>query len=359
MEKRAVLLLNLGSPDSTSVPDVRRYLREFLMDGRVLDAPYLIRWFIVHLGILPRRPKKSAEAYRSIWTERGSPLLATSADFKEQLAPLVDLPLYLGMRYGNPSTRSQVEQMVADGIEEVLIFPLYPHYAMSSYESALVCATDAIRELAPSMTWEVVQPFYRDPGYIECLIDEARPWLQQDYDHLLFSFHGVPERHMKKGDPSHAHCLSCADCCERAHPAHATCYRHQCLETVRHFVAAAGIPEGKYSVSFQSRLGRDPWLRPYTDLRLQKLPEQGVKKLLVLCPAFVTDCLETLEEIAEEGKELFMEAGGSTFHQIPCLNLNPRWIAWVADLVRSYASKPSKTTPLIPAEAARFGLPAR
>lgn len=347
MPKKGVLLLNLGSPDSTSVSDVRKYLREFLMDPRVLDAPGLIRWIIVNLFILPTRPKKSAEAYASIWSEDGSPLIVVSEQYAEAVEKKVSIPVYLGMRYGSPTTASQVDAMIRDGIEEVLIFPLYPHYAMSSYESALVCATDLIKAKAPEMEYRVVNPFYQDEGYIDCLMDQSLPYLDKGYDHVLFSFHGVPERHLVKGDPSHSHCLFREGCCEREHPAHATCYRHQCLATVRAFVEKAGIPADKYSVSFQSRLGRDPWLQPYTDKVLELLPSRGVKKLLVMCPAFVTDCLETLEEISEEGQEIFLEAGGESFEQIPCLNLNEKWVEYSAKIVNDFAAAEPMETPLI------------
>lgn len=347
MNKKGVLLLNLGSPDSTSAPDVRRYLKEFLMDERVLDAPAWIRWMVVNLFILPTRPKRSAEAYARVWTKEGSPLVAVSEQFAQLIGEKVSLPVYLGMRYGNPSTESQIEKMLKDGIEEVLIFPLYPHYAMSSYESALVCATEAMKKLTPLMQYRVVNPFYQEPGYVECLVDQSGEYLAQDYDHLLFSFHGIPERHLIQSDPSHGHCLSKAGCCERDHPAHHTCYRHQCFQTVRKFVERAGIPEGKYSVSFQSRLGRDPWLRPYTDHVLAEMPKKGIKRLLVMSPAFVTDCLETLEEIAMEGKDTFMEAGGESFSQIPCLNLNPKWVEFAANQVLVFEKSPEPLNPLI------------
>ena len=347
MAKKAVLLLNLGSPDSTEVADVRRYLSQFLMDERVIDVKKWVRWMIVNLFILPSRPKESAEAYKSIWLKEGSPLIVTSEKFADLLRAQIDVPVYLGMRYGNPSTEGQVRQMKKDGIDEVLIFPLYPHYAMSSYESALVCATEALKSIAPEMDYEVVNPFYDEEDYIECLIDAARPYLIEEYDHLLFSFHGIPEKHLVKGDPSHSHCLSKEGCCERPHPAHATCYRHQCLETVRRFVNQANIPASKYSVSFQSRLGKDPWLQPYTDKTLEALPGRGVKKLLVICPAFVTDCLETLEEIAMEGKESFIEAGGERFHQIPCLNLNKKWVDFAASKVHHFTKKWKRAEALV------------
>lgn len=329
MGKPAVLLLNLGSPDSPSVADVRRYLKAFLLDGRVLDAPWPIRQLVVRLLILPTRPKRSAEAYASVWTDEGSPLIVTSKRQQALLAEALNLPVELAMRYGNPDVRSAVARLKAAEVTDLFIMPLYPHYAMSSYETAVVDAMAAVRDLAPELRTSLLQPYYRDDDYIAALVASAQPYLEQSHDLLLFSFHGIPVRHLRKTDPSHAHCDT-PDCCERCHPAHATCYRHQCLQTVKAFVKLAGIEAGRYRVSFQSRLGREPWLEPYTDHVLEALPGEGIKKLLVICPAFVTDCLETLEEIAMEGKESFIEAGGESFEQIPCLNEHPAWIEMLA-----------------------------
>lgn len=340
MSKQGVLLINLGSPDSTSVPDVRRYLREFLMDGRVIDVPFPIRWAIVHLAILPFRPKQSAHAYESIWSPEGSPLVVTSRNVAKALRERLgaDIPLELAMRYQNPSIENAVRKLKDRGVTELLVLPLFPHYAMSSFETAAVRAREVAVKLAPEMSVTVAPPYYNDPEYIAALVESARSHLDGGYDKLLFSFHGIPERHLRKGDPTRCHCLKAPDCCNVPSPAHATCYRAQCFATVRAFVAAAGVPEGKYSVSFQSRLGSDPWLQPYTDKELERFGHEGVGKILVICPAFVSDCLETLEEIAMQGKESFLEAGGKEFGMIPCMNEHPRWIEALERMVQSSLS---------------------
>jgi len=332
-----VLLLNLGSPSSTEVSSVRSYLREFLMDGRVLDAPKPIRWMVVNGFILPFRPKSSAEAYGNIWTDEGSPLLVTSEHVRSHLHR-EDLPVFLAMNYGEPSIPGEVARIREAGITHLYVMPQYPHYAMSSYETVVVKAMEELRNQTPEIETTLLQPFYQDEDYLEAAAEVARPFLEEPYDMVLFSFHGIPERHLRKTDPSHAHCLATEDCCEKCHPAHATCYRHQCKVSARLTAERAGIPPEKYRVTFQSRLGRDPWLQPYTDKTLEALPAQGVKRLLVACPAFTADCLETLEEISMEGKETFLEAGGESFHQIPCLNEHPRWLQMLRDRIDQWAA---------------------
>lgn len=334
--KKAVLLVNLGSPNSPSAPDVRRYLREFLMDGRVLDVPWLVRFCIVHFAILPSRPKASAHAYQTIWTAGGSPLVVTSRSVQQQLQQRVEIPVELAMRYQNPSIPDAVERLAAQGVGELLLIPLFPHYAMSSYETAVERVREVAAKRAPAMRIVVQPPYYDHPDYISALVASAQGYLAEDYDHLLFSFHGVPERQIRKSDPTGGHCLSVVNCCETPSPAHARCYRAQCFKTVAAFNRAAGIPAGKSSVAFQSRLGRDPWLTPYTDQQLTTLARRGVKRLRVLCPAFVSDCLETLEEIGMRGKETFLEAGGTDFKMIPCLNEHPRWITALERMVQRF-----------------------
>lgn len=337
MSKKGVILLNLGSPDSTEVSDVRRYLREFLMDGRVLDAPFAIRWFLVNCLILPTRPRESAEAYESIWTEEGSPLVLISQSQRKALSERIDVPVTLGMRYGNPSTESALKELVDQGVDDLFIVPMYPHYAMSSYETAVVHTMDALRKLKPEMKTTLLQPFYQHPDYINALVERARPSIESgEFDKLVFSFHGIPQRHLVKGDPSHSHCLTTHDCCNTCHPAHNTCYRHQCAMTVEKFVKAAGLSKEQYMITFQSRLGRDPWLQPYTDKTLEKLAEEGNKRVKVMCPAFTADCLETLEEIAEQGRDSFLEAGGEDFEQIPCLNEHPAFIDFLESQVKAW-----------------------
>jgi ferrochelatase len=333
---RGILLVNLGSPDSTSIPDLRRYLHQFLMDGRVIDVPYPLRKFIVTCMILPFRPKRSAQAYRSIWTDEGSPLIALSRKVHALVQEKVDKPIELAMRYGNPSIRSALSSLldVRPQLEEILVVPLYPHYAMSSYESSVVEVQRVLKKLSPRLPFKVIAPFYDRPEYIDALVASAGRFLSRDFDHLLFSYHGLPERHLRKSDPTGQHCLS-ADCCSIASTAHETCYRHQVLRTTELFVEKAGIPEDKYSVAFQSRLGRDKWLAPATADEIPRLARSGIKRLCVICPAFVTDCLETLEEIGIAGKESFLGAGGDDFEAIPCLNDHPAWIdalaTWCSD----------------------------
>lgn len=333
---KGVLLINLGSPDSTSVPDVRKYLREFLMDGRVLDTNWFARFCIVHFAILPKRPKESAHAYKKIWTTEGSPLIVTSRHVQKKLQEHVSIPVELAMRYQNPSIENAIRSLHGKNVTGLFLIPLFPHYAMSSYESAVERVKKVANKIAPKMKIEVQPPYFDSPGYISALVAVAKNHLESDFDHLLFSFHGIPERHLRKSDPTHCHCLQKENCCEVPSPAHATCYRAQCFKTVKAFVAQAKIPAGKFSVSFQSRLGRDPWLKPYTDLELAKFPKRGVKKLLVICPAFVSDCLETLEEISIRGKETFLTAGGKEFAQIPCLNENPLWILALEKMIRRF-----------------------
>lgn len=335
--KRGVLLVNLGSPDSPQTGDVRRYLREFLMDGRVLDAPFPIRFGVVHFAILPFRPKQSGEAYEKIWTEHGSPLIVTSRNVRALLQGRVDPPVELAMRYQNPSVPSAIEKLNAAGVTQLLLIPLFPHYAMSSYETAVARVQEVAAKIAPQMRIDVQPPYFADADYIEALVANTAHHLTGEWDHLLFSFHGIPERHLRKSDRTGCHCLTTPDCCDRPSPAHATCYRHQCFETVKAFVARAGIPADKFSVSFQSRLGRDPWLKPYTDLVIPELAQRGIRKLLVMCPAFVADCLETLEEIGMRGAESFREAGGEELALVPCLNEHPRWIDTLERMVVQWA----------------------
>jgi ferrochelatase len=214
---------------------------------------------------------------------------------------------------------------------------------MSSFETAVERVKEVAAALAPQMRLQVQPPFYEEPDYISALAGSAREFLQRGYDHLLFSFHGLPERHLRKSDLTGRHCLATDDCCTTASPAHATCYRAQCFKTVAAFVRQAGVPEGKFSIAFQSRLGRDPWLKPYTDFELPRLAQKGVRKLLVMCPAFVSDCLETLEEIGLRGRDTFLEAGGTQSTLIPCLNEHPLWLEALENMVGRFLRVPEQT----------------
>lgn len=342
--KKGVLLMNLGSPDSTEVKDVRRYLNEFLMDGRVIDIPYLVRALLVKGIIVPFRAPKSAEAYKTIWTDQGSPLIVLTKELQAALRQKTSHPVEIAMRYGNPTVAYAFDQFLKSepGLEEVIAVPLYPHYAMSSYETAVESVKEFHKKGNFPFRLSFVKPYYNEGAYITALANSIRPFLEQEYDHILFSYHGVPERHIQKGDSTGNHCLKAGDCCSVDSPAHEKCYRHQCFTTTRLVAEKLGLPAGTFSLSFQSRLGRDEWLKPYTALRLGEMPGEGIKKLLVACPAFVSDCLETLEEIAEQGKETFLHAGGKSFTMIPCLNVHPDWVQAVAGYVDSIAAGDSR-----------------
>ncbi len=330
MPEQAVLLVNLGSPASTSVPDVRRYLREFLGDERVIDYPAWFRWLLLEGIILRVRPRKSAHAYAQVWTPEGAPLLVTTEKVRAKLEAATGLPVVAGMRYGEPSIAGALAKLRDAGVREVFLIPQYPHYAMSSWETVVVKVYEEARRVAPGLRFTTVQPFFADADYIEALQAVSASDLAGGFDHLLVSFHGVPVRHLRKADSSHAHCQRVPDCCSVASPAHATCYRAQCFATVRAFAARAGVPAEKISVSFQSRLPGEPWLEPFTDRELVRLAQAGVRKLLVMTPAFTADCLETIEEIATEGKKTFLQAGGAEFKHIPCLNDHPAYIGFLA-----------------------------
>ncbi len=337
-KNKVVLLMNLGSPDSTAVKDVRRYLNEFLMDERVIDIPYMIRAFLVKGIIVPFRAPRSAKAYQSIWTPTGSPLINISKALQQVLHAHIQIPVELCMRYGTSSPKEVLDAIAKKypNVDEVILFPLYPHYAMSSYETAVVYVEDTFKANNYSFTLSTIPPFYNNPQYISALAKSIKPHLSNPYDLVLFSYHGIPERHVKKTDATGSHCLNTPDCCNVHSKAHETCYSHQVRTTTKLVAEQLEIPTQKFATSFQSRLGRDAWLKPYTAKRLTELPKEGIKKLVIVCPAFVSDCLETLEEIAEEGKELFLEAGGESFTLIPCMNTDPNWISAMEHLITQH-----------------------
>ncbi|MCX4187478.1 ferrochelatase [Methylophaga sp. OBS4] len=335
MTKRAVLLANLGSPDQPETQPVRRYLNQFLMDPYVVQLPWLLRRLIVSLFVLPTRPKASAHAYRSVWMPQGSPLIVLSEKLKSALQQRIDLPLEIAMRYGSPSIEQQLLKLAADkDISEVLFIPLYPHFADSTVTTSVAEAKRVIKKHKLDILLRVVQPFYDNPDYIQALVRSAQPYLDQDYDHIVFSYHGLPESHITKLDKSRQHCLKQEHCCQVAHPAHKTCYRHQVMRTTQCFAMQAGLASNRYSVAFQSRLGRAKWLGPNTEDKLAELAANGVRNVLVICPAFVTDCLETLEEIAIRGEAVFQKAGGDSLTLIPCMNDHPSWVEVLADWCR-------------------------
>ncbi len=337
--KRGILLMNLGSPDSTNVKDVKRYLDEFLMDSRVIDYPWLFRVLLVKGIITPFRAAKSAEAYKTIWTKEGSPLIVLTRQLQNELQSIVKEPVEIAMRYGSLTPEKGFDALLKrePGLDEVIAVPLYPHYAMASYETAVEHARETHRKKKYSFALKFIKPFFDNSSYINALAESIKPFLNESYDHILFSYHGIPARHIHRDDHSVTkQCLAMEGTqCVPGAKGSGNCYRRQVIATSQLVMQQLNIPSDKYSLSFQSRLGKG-WLEPFTDKRLEDMPGEGIRNLLILCPAFVSDCLETLEEIEERGKEIFIKAGGQSFKMIPCLNVHPLWVDtlknWMDDI---------------------------
>ncbi|MEO7906819.1 MAG: ferrochelatase [Saprospiraceae bacterium] len=339
LNNKALIILNLGSPDSYEVKDVRKYLNEFLMDEKVIDISSVLRQVIVKGFIVPFRAPKSAKAYQSVWTERGSPLKVITEDFANQVQDNLEMPVTIAMRYGNPTPAESLKDLESrtKNLEEILIAPMYPHYAMSSYETAVEYITNHIHSLRKDIQLRILKPFYNEPGYISSLAESIKPYLSQNnFDAYLFSYHGLPIRHLKKSDTTNNHCYSSNNCCKIKSLAWDTCYKHQVKTTTKLVAERLNLDSKKVIVSFQSRIGSDKWIQPFTDKELEELPKRGVKKLLVVCPAFVADCLETLEEIDDRGKETFMHNGGETFVRVPCLNTSSNWVTTFTAYSKGY-----------------------
>lgn len=326
--KEAVLLINLGTPNSPSTSDVRTYLTQFLNDKRVIDINAIGRFFLVNFIIVPFRSSRSAKLYKQIWTKEGSPLLTHTKNLSDKLQIemgnnyIVDF----AMRYQNPGIKKILNNLRSQHPSKITIIPLYPQYASSSTGSTI---EEVMKELA---TWEVIpdiniiSSFYNHPGFINAFIEEAKKYNLNDYEHILFSYHGLPERQIKKASAHYGN-NSCSfnDCCKSITKNNQFCYRANCFETTRQLVKELNIPEGKYTSSFQSRLD-DKWLKPYSDKVIEEMAKKGIKKLLVFSPAFVADCLETIHEIGTEYNELFKEHGGESVTLVAGLNSNETWV---------------------------------
>lgn len=342
--KKGILLVNLGSPDSPEPKDVKKYLGEFLMDERVIDVPLWARNLLVKGIILNTRPKASAAAYKKIWWEEGSPLIVLSERLQNKIQKEVKYPVALAMRYGSMTMKKGFQELVDQGVDELLLFPLYPQFAMATTETITVLAEELRQEFFPNIKIESVPAFYNKPDYITVLSNSIKRHLEgKNYEHVLFSYHGVPERHIRKSDITKSHCKIDGSCCITPSKAHEFCYKHQCLEVTRLVAEALNWEAGAYSTSFQSRLGFDPWLQPYTDRTIERLGKQGVKNMAIVTPAFVSDCLETLEEIAMEGKEIFHEVGGKAFTTVPCLNDDKEFVDLLSKWITEWAT--SETIP--------------
>ncbi len=340
-ERTGLLLINLGTPESPAPSDVRPYLREFLMDPRVLDVPFLQRWMIVNLLILPRRPKESGEAYAKIWTDRGSPLLFHSLDLVEKVRARLgsEVVVELAMRYGNPSIASVLGKLKAEGIDRIVVFPLYPQYSSAANGSSLEKVFEIAGQLWNVPNIQVVPPFYDHPAFIRSCAEAARPVIEShDPERVFFSFHGLPERHIRKSDDTGRHCLESDDCCARMVHDNRNCYRAQCFATARLLADQLGVPEERRIICFQSRLGRTPWIRPYTDVVLEEEAKRGVRRAVILSPAFVADCLETIEELGIRGVEIWQEHGGEQLGLAPCTNSSDSWADAVVSIARESSS---------------------
>ena len=338
MATRGVILVNLGSPASADIGDVRKYLTEFLMDGRVIDKPFIFRKALVQGIIVPFHAKKSAEMYAKIWQPSGSPLITVSRNLQQVVQAETPCTVELAMRYGLPNPKQAYENLLQKNadLEEVIIVPLYPHYAMSSYETAVEYMKEIYAKNHYRFALKIVPPYYANASYINALAKSIEPFLQKNFDQILFSYHGIPVRHLYKSDPTHGkHFLDSTEkCCENA-AAHNTCYRYQIMATSKLVAEKLGLKKEQWQFSFQSRIGKNSWLKPATQARLRQMPAEGIKNLLVVCPSFTSDCLETLEEINMRGRKDFLDNGGESFTYIPCLNTNKYWVKTIVELINA------------------------
>ncbi len=331
-----VLLVQLGTPDSPEVDDVRVYLKQFLSDPRVLDIPAPVRWTLLRTVILPFRPKRSAHAYGQIWTDDGSPLTLYTQQLARNVAERLGdgYVVDVGMRYRNPSIADAVDRLYEAGVERIVAIPMFPQYSSAATGSAVQEVLDVVGARWNIPALSIVGDFYDHPGFVDAAVAVARPVLDEfQPDHVLFSYHGLPEKQVKKSDPTGSWCLSNAGCCDRIIEANRFCYRAQAYATTRALAAGLGLAEEEHSTAFQSRLAGQKWIRPFTDKALPELYGRGVRRLAVLTPSFTADCLETLEEIGIRGRNQWLELGGEELRLVPCVNASPEWSDAVADMV--------------------------
>lgn len=332
-----MLLVNLGTPDSTRTSDVRKYLREFLMDGRVIDIPALPRWLLVNGIIAPFRAPKSAKEYERLWTERGSPLKFYGYDLRdavrEELGP--DFAVTLGMRYQSPSIEEGLQELLDQSVERIIVVPLFPQYASATNGSVAEKVMDIVRRKQVIPSIEFINQFPEDASVIETFVERGKARMTSSWDHYIFSYHGLPERQIRKA--SSGHC-QLGECCDSYGPENQYCYRAQCFLTSRRIAEGLGLSPDQYTVTFQSRLGKDPWIKPYTDETVELLAKKGVKRLLVFSPAFVSDCLETTVELGEALKEDFETWGGEHLELVESLNVHPTWVSGLSRMIKDRAN---------------------
>jgi len=338
MNRIGVLLINLGTPDAPTSEAVGRYLREFLMDGYVIDLPKPLRWFSVNVMIVPRRKEHSARAYQKIQLPEGSPLLVHTRQLAERVAARLEsddnqYAVEYAMRYGNPSIAASLATLCSQNVARIIVLPLYPQYAESSFETAVVETRRSAAELGCAERIRFLSPFFDRPEFIDSFASKVIEHLEKHpAEHVVFSFHSLPERHLTKLNPKH--CLRAVDCCEQLNERNRHCYRAQCFFTAKSMARQSNLNDDAYTVSFQSRLGRAQWIGPNTENVLRDLARRGIKRVAVSCPSFVADCLETLEEIGIRGRETFIRAGGEELDLIPSLNSDPTWVETVAKWIR-------------------------
>jgi ferrochelatase len=332
-----VLLVNLGSPDAPTPSAVRRFLREFLSDPRVIDLHPIARRLLLELAILPFRPRQTARLYRKIWTPQGSPLLLNGLALRERVQQALGpgFLVELGMRYGSPSLTEGLDRLRRGGARRLLLAPLYPQYSSAATGSSVEAVFRALSRWTTIPPLSVLPPFHDDAGFLGAVAAVGAPVLAREQPgHVLFAFHGLPERQVRAADQSRGHCLARADCCASLGDQNRDCYRAQCFATARGLASRLGLAQGSWSVAFQSRLGRTAWIRPYADEVAQALASSGVRRLVVFSPAFVADCLETLEEIGLRAREQFVAAGGESLTLVPSLNASPAWVEALVALLR-------------------------
>ncbi len=346
-----LLLINLGTPQAPRVPEVRRYLREFLSDWRVLDVPRPLRWLVLNFAILPLRPKWSAQAYAKVWTNEGSPLLVYGRELARKVQQRLGASarVELAMRYGSPSIAEAMRSFLRQGIRRIVVFPLYPQQSSAATGSSLEAVFAEASRAWNVPRLQIVPPFFDDPRYIACFAEAAEPVLREvDAEQVFFSFHGLPERQIRKSDPTASHCLAHTDCCERAADERpevlSECYRAQCFATARLLAEKLGVPSERRIVCFQSRLGRTPWIRPFTDHEVRSAAARGTKRAVIIVPSFVADCLETLEEIGIRAIEDWRAHGGETLRLVPSLNAGDSWADALLGIARDASSWLSRSS---------------
>ncbi|WP_109673037.1 ferrochelatase [Dyadobacter jejuensis] len=337
IRKTGVLIVNLGTPDSPSVPDVRKYLREFLMDERVIDIPYLNRWLLINLIIAPFRAPKSAKVYKELWLPEGSPLKIYGYSVEEKLQKALGerFVVKLAMRYQSPSIESALTELRKECFTDIIVIPFFPQYASASTGSVYKLVMETIKDWEVLPELRFVNRFLDHPKFIEGFVNLGKKYMaQRKYDHVVFSYHGLPERQITKGDVTNEQCQF-GSCCDVLNHRNQHCYRAQCFETTRLLAKGLGLKEGEYTTCFQSRLGKTPWIKPYTDEIIPQLTAKGVKSVLAFSPSFVADCLETTIEVGDEYKELFEENGGEHWQLVESLNDSDIWIETLVDLVEN------------------------